>query len=140
MVGLGFYAVSPGSAGWVLVPSAAVLLLFGWAVTLMVLGLTMQFGDSAEVFSWGTLVLLMPLSGVFYPVESLPAVLQPIARIVPLTQVFDATRIGIETGSIAWGRLAIGAFGSLVAVSLGVWFVSHQLRRFRSEGWVPRFT
>lgn len=140
LVGLGFYAVSPDSAGWVLVPSAAVLLVFGWAVTLLVLGLTLQYGDSAEVFSWGTLVLLMPLSGVFYPVESLPALLQPIARAVPLTQVFDATRAGIEGGSIAWGRLGWAAAGSVVAVAAGTWFVSHQLRRFRSEGWVTRFT
>ena len=74
-VGVVFFAVSPTSAGVVLVPSAALLLLFGWSVALFVVGLTLQYGDRAEVFSWGTLVLLMPLSGVFYPVESLPPVL-----------------------------------------------------------------
>ncbi len=139
-VGLGFYAVSPDTAGWVLVPGAAILLVFGAAVTLFVIGLTLQYGDSAEVFSWGTLVLLMPLSGVFYPVESLPPLLQPIARVVPLTQVFEATRQGIEGGSVAWGNLALGALGSLIAVALAGWFAAHQLRRFRSEGWVTRFT
>ena len=76
LVGLGFYAVAPDSAGWVLVPAAAILLLFGWAITLFVTALTLQYGDSAEVFSWGTLVLLMPLSGVFYPIDSLPPVLR----------------------------------------------------------------
>jgi len=139
-VGVGFYSIAPESAGWVLVPGVLVLLAFGWAVTLMVVGLTLQYGDSAEVFSWGTLVLLMPLSGVFYPTESLPAVLEPIARAVPLTQVFDAAREGLETGTVAWGRLGIGALGSGVALLAATWFVDHQLRRFRSEGWVTRFT
>lgn len=140
LVGWGFYAVAPDSAGWVLIPGAAILLFFGWAITLLVVGLTLQYGDSAEVFSWGTLVLLMPLSGVFYPVDSLPAVLQPIAEVIPLTRVFEATRQGLETGTVAWDELAYAAAGSVVALGLATWFVDSQLRRFRAKGWVTRFT
>lgn len=140
VVGLAFYAVAPDAAGWVLVPAAAVLLLFGWAVTTMVIALTLQYGDSAEVFSWGTLVLLMPLSGFFYPVESLPPALAALAQIVPLTYVFDAVRQGLETSTIAWGQLGIAAAGTLVLLALASWFLARQLRRFREEGWVTRFT
>lgn len=138
-VGVVFFAVSPTSAGVVLVPSAALLLLFGWSVALFVVGLTLQYGDRAEVFSWGTLVLLMPLSGVFYPVESLPPVLQAVARAIPLTHVFNAVRIGIEDGEVAWGQLAIAAVGTAVIAAAATWFVAHQLRRFRRDGWVTRF-
>jgi ABC-2 type transport system permease protein len=140
VVGLAFYAVAPDAAGWVLVPAAAVLLLFGWAVTTMVIALTLQYGDSAEVFSWGTLVLLMPLSGFFYPVDSLPPVLAAVAQIVPLTYVFDAVRQGLETSTVAWDQLAIAAAGTLVLLALASWFLARQLRRFRAEGWVTRFT
>ncbi len=139
-VGAGFYAVAPDSAGWVLVPGAAILLAFGWAITLFVVGLTLQYGDSAEVFSWGTLVLLMPLSGVFYPVESLPALLQPVAEVVPLTRVFAAVQTGLDTGTVAWDQLAIAAVGTVVALGVAIWFVDRQLRRFRRLGWVTRFT
>ncbi|HNJ21987.1 MAG TPA: ABC transporter permease [Microthrixaceae bacterium] len=138
-VGVVFFAVSPTSAGVVLVPSAALLLLFGWSVALFVVGLTLQYGDRAEVFSWGTLVLLMPLSGVFYPVESLPPVLQAVARAIPLTHVFDAVRIGIEDGEVAWAQLAVAAVGTAVIAAASTWFVAHQLRRFRRDGWVTRF-
>lgn len=140
LVGLGFYAVAPDSAGWVLVPSVAILLLFGWTVTTFVIALTLQYGDSAEVFSWGTLVLLMPLSGFFYPVDSLPPALATLAQVVPLTHVFEAVRLGLEGGSVAWGQLAIAATGTLVLLGLAVWFLDHQLGRFRTEGWVTRFT
>lgn len=140
IVGGGLYAIDPTSAGWVLAPAAAVLLLFGWAVALLVVGLTLQYGDSAEVFSWGTLVLLMPLSGVFYPVEALPGGLQAIARVIPLTRAFDATRAGIEGGGVAEGDLVIAAIGSLVAVALAFGFVLRQMRRFRQLGWVTRVT
>ncbi|MCB0951809.1 MAG: ABC transporter permease [Microthrixaceae bacterium] len=140
LVGLGFYSVAPDSAGWVLVPGAAILLLFGWAITLFVIGLTLQYGDSAEVFSWGTLVLIMPLSGVFYPVDSLPAILQPIAEVIPLTRVFAAVQEGLDTGAIAWDQLAIAAVGTLIALALATWFVDHQMSRFRRLGWITRFT
>lgn len=140
LVGIGFYAVAPDSPGWVVIPAAALLLVFGWTVTMFVMGLTLQYGDSAEVFSWGTLVLLMPLSGVFYPVESLPGVLQGIARVVPLTHVFEAVQVGLDTGTVAWGQLGIAAAGTLVLLVLALWFLQRQLRRFRSEGWVNRFT
>ena len=139
-VGAVFYAVAPDSAGWVLVPSAALLLLFGWAVTLLVIGLTLQYGDSAEVFSWGLLVLLMPLSGVFYPVESLPPVLQPIAELIPLTAIFQSVQQGLETGTIAWDELAYATVGCVVCLGLAIWFVVHQMKRFRRLGWVTKFT
>ena len=140
VVGAGFYAVAPDDAGWVLVPAAAILLLFGWAITQGVMAMTIQYGDSAEVFSWGTLVLLMPLSGFFYPVESLPAVLEAIARIIPLTYVFEAVRKGLETGTVAWGDLGIAAVGTVVLLALMSWLLTHQVARFRREGWVTRFT
>ena len=111
-VGVGLYAVDPGVGrdGCSRRPPPCSS-LFGWAVALMVVGLTLQYGDSAEVFSWGTLVLLMPLSGVFYPVDALPGSLQAVAKVIPLTRAFDATRIGIEGGSVAVGDLVIAAVG-----------------------------
>ncbi len=139
-VGAVFYAVAPDSAGWVLAPAAAILLVFGWAITLFVVGMTLQYGDSAEVFSWGILVLLLPLSGVFYPVASLPPVLQPIAQMIPLTRVFAAVQEGLESGTVAWGQLGVATFETSVALALAIWFVDRQLKRFRRLGWVTRFT
>ncbi|MGI9579198.1 MAG: ABC transporter permease [Microthrixaceae bacterium] len=139
-VGVMFYAVAPDSAGWVMIPSAMLLLIFGWAVTLLVIGLTLQYGDSAEVFSWGLLILLLPLSGVFYPVESLPDVLQPIAELIPLTAIFQSVQQGLEEGTIAWGELAYATVGCLSALGLAICFAIYQMGRFRRLGWVTKFT
>lgn len=140
VVGAVVHSVAPTAAGWVLVPAAAVLLAFGWAVMLLVIGLVLQYGDTAEVFSWGTLLLLMPISGVFYPVESLPGPLQVIARVVPLTHVFEAVQHGLRTGEVAWAQIGVATAGTVVVLVAATWFVGRQLRRFRSEGWVTRFT
>ena len=140
IVGLTLYAIDPTSGGWVLLPGAVILLVFGWAVSLFVVGLTLQFGESAEVFSWGTLVLLMPLSGVFYPVEALPGILQPLARVIPLTRVFDAARDGLSGIPVDPWDLIIGALGSVIVLVAAGWFVTVQLRRFREQGWITRFS
>jgi ABC-2 type transport system permease protein len=139
-VAAGLYAIDPTGAGWVLAIGAAALMVFGWAVALFVIGLVLQFGETAEVFSWGTLVLLMPLSGIFYPPEALPGALQPLAEVIPLTRIFDATRAGIEGGAVQWVDLGLGSAGSLVCVALAAWFVRRQLRRFREQGWITRFS
>lgn len=139
-VAAGLYSVDPTGAGWVLAIGAATLMVFGWAVAMLVIGLVLQFGETAEVFSWGLLVLLMPLSGIFYPPEALPGVLQPVAQVIPLTRIFEATRESLEHGTVQWADLGLGAAGSLVCVALGAWFVQRQLRRFREQGWITRFS
>ena len=139
-VAAGLYSVDPSGGGWVLAIGAASLMVFGWAVALLVIGLVLQFGETAEVFSWGTLVLLMPLSGIFYPPEALPGILQPVAEIIPLTRIFEATRASLEGGAVRWGDLGLGIAGSVVCVVLAAWFVRRQLRRFREQGWITRFS
>lgn len=140
VVAASLYAIDPTGAGWVLAIGAATLMVFGWAVALFVIGLVLQFGETAEVFSWGTLVLLMPLSGIFYPPEALPGVLQPVAQVIPLTRIFEATRASLVDGTIRWADLGLGIAGSVVCVALAAWFVRRQLRRFREQGWITRFS
>lgn len=140
VVAAGLYSVDPTGAGWVLAVGAAALMVFGWAVALLVIGLVLQYGETAEVFSWGTLVLLMPLSGIFYPPDALPGVLQPLARVIPLTRIFEATRASLEGGAVQWGSLGVGIIGSVVCVVAAAWFVRRQLRRFRQQGWITRFS
>jgi len=45
-----------------------------------------------------------------------------------------------DSGTIAWDQLAIAAVGTAVLLALAVWFLDRQLRRFRTEGWITRFT
>jgi ABC-2 type transport system permease protein len=79
------YAFSITSIGFGLVPIAALLLVSGWSIALCVIGLVLRFGSGAEVLAWGILFVVTPLSGVFYPVSALPAVLRPIAQALPTT-------------------------------------------------------
>ena len=92
LVAFAFYGFGLGEVGWALVPIVGVLLLVGFAVALFNIALMLRFGQAAEIFTWGLNFLLLALSGVFNEVEALPAVLQPIASVLPTTYAFEAAR------------------------------------------------
>lgn len=68
------------------------LLFFGWTVGLVVAALVLRLGLGAESLAWVAVFALAPLSGVYYPVDVLPAWLQPVAWALPSTYVFEGMR------------------------------------------------
>jgi ABC-2 type transport system permease protein len=46
----------------------------------------------AESFAWTLMFLLLPLTCVYYPVTTLPGILQPLAWMLPPTYVFEGMR------------------------------------------------
>ena len=49
------YAFNVTHAGWGLVPVVGVLMLVGWAISLLVIGLILRYGSGAEILTWGIL-------------------------------------------------------------------------------------
>jgi ABC-2 type transport system permease protein len=140
LVALAFYGFGLGEIGWSLVPVVFVLLVIGFAVGMFNIGLMLRFGQSAEIFTWGINFLLLAVSGVFNPISALPAVLQPLARILPTTYAFSAARLVLDGEPVPWDIIAKGMIGALVAVALSFWFVVAMLNTFRRRGYVTRFS
>ena len=67
-----FFSFHTWSLGFGLIPIAVTLLVVGWAISLLVIGLVLRFGTGAEALAWGVMFVLLPLSGVFYPTDALP--------------------------------------------------------------------
>lgn len=135
-----FFSFDTSSLGFGLVPIATILLVVGWAISLLVIGLVLRFGSGAEALAWGVMFVLMPLSGVFYPVDNLPAVMQPIAKALPTTHAFQALRALVDDRGFDTGQVAIAAVGSLVLLALSLWFLVAMLRAFRRRGYITRYT
>jgi ABC-2 type transport system permease protein len=135
-----FFSFDTSSLGFGLVPIVAVLLVVGWAISLFVIGLVLRFGAGAEALAWGVMFVLLPLSGVFYPVDNLPTVMQPLARVMPTTHAFDALRSLVDDKGVAWGQLAVAAVGSVVLMLLALAYLLAMLRRFRQRGYITRYT
>ena len=107
-------AVVAGGAGKAVAPGVvvgAVVLIVGWAISLLVIGLVLRFGTGAEALAWGVMFVLLPLSGVFYPIDALPTVLQPVAQALPTTHAFDALRGLVDGTGLDWVQVGIAAVG-----------------------------
>jgi ABC-2 type transport system permease protein len=138
LVALALFAFEITSLGLALVPLVAILLVVGWAMAMFVIGLILRVGQGAEIMTWGVIALILPLSGIFYPVSALPEVLQPVAQALPTTHVFAAAREVVDGQPLPWDEVALGALGALVLAVLGVWYLTRMLSVFRSRGYISR--
>jgi ABC-2 type transport system permease protein len=140
LAAFGFFAFDAGRMGWGIIPIAAILLAVGWVIALFVIGLVLRFGSGAEALAWGILFVVMPLSGVFYPVRSLPWLLRPIAQVLPTTHAFSAGRAVFDGRALPWSELGIAAGTTVVAAAIGLAFVTRMLSTFRTRGYINRYS
>jgi ABC-2 type transport system permease protein len=138
LVALTLFAFHVTDFGPALIPLTLILLVIGWSVGMIVIGLILRVGQGAEILAWGLLAMVMPLSGTFYPVSALPGSLQPIATVLPTTRVFAAGRAVIAGHPLPWGQLGWAVVGTVViAVASAVW-VTRSLAVFRARGYISR--
>jgi ABC-2 type transport system permease protein len=134
----GLYSFNIGAIGLALVPFFFALVLFGWAMGMMTMALVLRFGQAAEALIWGIPFLIQPLSAVFYPVEVLPRWLQPIAKAIPSTHVFEGMRQALKTGTVETGSLAAALALDVAALILGALFFAWMLSSVREKGYLSR--
>lgn len=139
-VSISLYGFDMTAVGWAVIPISALLILNGWAVAFLVVGMILRFGQSAEILTWGINYIVLAISGVFFPVEALPGFLQPIARILPTTHAFGAARDILDGNPIPWDRLAFSTVGTGIALAAGLVFAGYMLKVFRARGFVTRYS
>jgi ABC-2 type transport system permease protein len=135
-----FFGFDLGRVGWSLVPIVAILTVVGWGLGIANIGIVLRFGQGAEVLIWGSNFIIMAFSGVFNPVDALPAALRPISRVLPSTFAFDALRSVLDGEAMTTGQIVKGLVGAALFLVGGVWFTTVMLRSFRRRGLVTRFS
>jgi ABC-2 type transport system permease protein len=135
-----FFGFDLGAIGWAIVPISLILTIVGWGVGIACIGVVLRYGQGAEILMWGGNYILMAFSGVFNPVDALPSVIQPIARILPSTHAFNALRAVLAGEPLPMDEIAKGMFGAVVVLFLGFAFSARMLRTFRRRGYVTRFS
>jgi ABC-2 type transport system permease protein len=103
-----------GSLGWALIPFFAILLVFGWAIGIIIGGLVLRLGLGAENLAWAAIFFIQPLSGVYYPLDTLPAPMRAVGWLLPSAPVFEGMRAVLVENRFDHGLLA-WALGLLAA-------------------------
>ncbi len=120
LLAIWFFGFSVYELGLSLVVFFLSLLMFGWAVGLMVSGMVLRLGLGAESLAWACIFALLPVSGVYYPIEVLPEWLLPVAHAIPSSHVFEGMRAILQDGVVPYGLMANALLLNLVYLAIGV--------------------
>lgn len=130
-VAYGFHLADLGLA---LLPFLANLMLFGWFLGMVSTAMIMRWGQAAESLAWAVPFFIQPLAAVFYPVSVLPAWLQPVARVLPCTPVFEGMRAVLSGQAVPWESIRQALLLNFVWGFLAALFFAANLRHVRKTG------
>ena len=117
-----------------------VLFLFGIALGVVGVSVVLRFGPAAEWFVWPIPAFVSPFAGVFYPVSTLPVWMQAVARLVPVSYVFEGVRAVAAGGAVPWGGLAWGLGLAALYVLATCWLFARVHRRVLRTGLIARYS
>jgi len=110
------------------------LMISGWAVGLFVISLILRNGLGAESLAWLLIFAVAPISGIYYPVDSLPGWLQPVAWALPTSHVFEGMRAVLIDG-VFRTDLFLSAVGlNLLYIAIGTATFLYTFRVARRRG------
>jgi len=133
-----FYHYSIFDLGLPLIAFFFNLMMLGWSMGLIITALILRNGLGAESLAWMAMFILAPLSGVFYPVSTLPGWLQGIAFALPSSHVFEGMRAVMFTGAVRLDVMAL-AFGlNLLYLAAAGLFFLHTFKVARRQGLLLR--
>ena len=95
------------------------LIIMGWSIGLLVSGIVLRYGLGAESMAWIAIFAVQPVSGVYYPIETLPVWLQYVAAALPSSHVFEGMRAVLFDHSFRVDLLLHAALLNVVYLTAG---------------------
>ncbi len=111
------------------------LIVMGWAIGLAVSGIVLRYGLGAESMAWIAIFAVQPVSGVYYPVATLPEWLQWVAWLLPSSHVFEGMRAVLIDHQFRTDLLINAVLLNLVylAAGLAVFLAYFRVARVRGQ-------
>lgn len=129
-----FYGFNLLSIGWFLVPIVLNLFMFGLSIGFLSTSLLFYFGvrmhEVIFILGW----VFDPFSGAYYPIAVLPAWMQWVAHMLPLSYIFEALRAVLTTGVHEWRLIAIGSCVNVVYLLGTMTFLQFLFRKSLNSG------
>ena len=140
VMAIAIFGLSFFSLGLTLIPFLLILFLFGIALGIFGSGVVLRFGPASEWFVWPIPALVSPFVGVFYPLSTLPPVMQWVAKLLPPSYVFEELRAVVAGGTASPSALLIGSGLVLIDLLLACWFFKRVYSRAVRTGLIARYS
>jgi ABC-2 type transport system permease protein len=134
LLAIPLYHFSLFSLGLPLIAFFANLLMLGWAIGIIISALVLRYGLGAESLAWVAIFALAPVSGIYYPIDTLPGWLLPISYALPSSYVFEGMRAVMFEHRFAVDLFSYALALNVVYVAVSVWLFLTLFRRARRDG------
>lgn len=118
---------------------AAVLVLFGIALALVVIGCVLRLGYAADELTWALAAIVVPFSAVFYPVAALPGWAQAVSTLVPPAHVFELMRATLADRDATWGSLWVALVLDVAYLTAAFAFARSMFSTLLRRGLITRY-
>jgi ABC-2 type transport system permease protein len=118
---------------------ATILIVFGIALALVIIGCVLRFGYAADELAWALVAILTPFAAVFYPVAALPGWAQAISAVVPPAYVFEYMRDVLAHSGPPPARLWAAVGLDLLYLAGAFAFARSMFVRFLRRGDITRY-
>lgn len=138
LLAIPLYHYSIFTMGLPLLAYFSLLLVFGWAIGIAITAILLRWGLAAENLAWLMVFALAPISGVYYPIDVLPAWLRPVAWALPSSHVFEGMRDVLFHGTFRADLFAVAVVLDLVYMALAALLFLWSFKVARREGLLLR--
>lgn len=114
------------------------LMVFGWATGMFVLGLILRLGSNIQSLAWGFIYIIQPFIGIYYPVDVLPHLAQKISYVLPPTYVYSSMRRSLTGLPVSWEQLGIAVALDILYFTVGYVFMRAMWTWARKTGALAR--
>lgn len=114
------------------------LTMFSWSIGIVILAFIFRFGTRIQALAWGLVILFQPLTAAFFPLSILPTTLQDIAKLFPITFVFEAARQALTNPVINWQFTIFAFLENIFYLILSIWFFYLMFNKSKESGQFAR--
>ena len=110
------------------------LIIIGWTIGFFVSGLVLRYGHAFEELAWALIFILLPFSCVYYPLNSLPQIMQNIAIFLPPVHIFESMRSILIDNLISFKSIKMILMLNIFYFFLSVMFFLKMIDISRNKG------
>lgn len=111
------------------------IFVFGWAFGYFTSYLIFRFGTKIQTVAWSLIALIYPVSGVFYPLSTLPPFLAKFSRIFPTSYIFENLRAILTGATVAPEDYVSIIVLNICYLALGIFLFNRGFEHAKNRGW-----
>lgn len=129
-----FYGIVVFSIGWYFIPLLLLIMLSGWMIGFFSAGCLIYWGQKVEKIVWVLGWMFVPVSALFYPLKTLPTWAVVVAKMLPMSYVFESLRTYLTEGVMPTSNLLIALAMNVVYLTLSLIFFKMMFHKSRVKG------